>query len=146
MSLTCKYCFYYFKLVRRKYKQGKEDKRLCGVSRKWIRGDETPICSRFLLKPEFWCDRNNQWKKLAACLNNREITDDCLKCRQFDQDISQLINLMLREGPSIRKGRIDDYIKNGFKNVKAREVISRNKKRKVVKRGKKKGRKIIRRR
>jgi len=148
MALKCPYCFYFFYPVKRRKKGGKGERRFCGAERIWIDGD-SEICSNFLLKDDFWCVKNNHWKKIAACLHQRETHSDCVACRQFDRDISLLIEMMLKESPSIRKSRLEDFKKYGFKKFskKRRAIVNRDgeKKRKVVVRKKGK-RKVIRRR
>ena len=149
MALTCPYCFYYFHPVKRKFKGNKEIRRFCGKKRKWLTSDSS-TCNNFLLKLDFWCNKNNHWKKIVACLDQRQWYDDCDNCRQFDQDISTLAQLLLEESPKVRKKKVEDFKENKFGSRSKRKVVKRKRsnERKVVERKgrKKKSRKIIRRR
>jgi hypothetical protein len=149
---TCHYCKYYkqSKLVGRPDSDGVQWKK-CRIKKKKIQSKSNE-CKYFDPAEIFFCDKYGCQLAIANCLHRRFNPkkflgwQKCKRCRQFEQDISEISNSYMVERKKAKRPPIKRIGRVINRRIgKPKVVFNPNKKRKLKRRESKSVRKIKRR-
>lgn len=126
------------KKKRKKKKQFGQVIKKCSAGNKTIEVNvDSPSCKYFHPSPQIYCDQNNCFIDILACLNRRRNPkqlkpyNDCKRCRQF-RAIQNLIQAYYLDDTPILINR--PKIKRREKPKKEKRVIKRREQKRVIKR------------
>lgn len=143
----CGYCENYSKMLKpgtsnRKAKFG------CPVRRRKVLFDKK-ACKYFKPRKYFYCDNHGEQLNFVSCLARRlnlvalPAYEKCKKCRQFEQDIGQIVQNYIVEGVAI--ATIPESKLSRKNSVREERKLKRRSSGRVLKRRNQKPRKLKRR-